>query len=167
MSAVISACGRYRYHLARFDLGAGTKVAVFVMLNPSTADAEKDDRTLVKCRTFAAAWGFGRVEVVNLFAWRATCPLELAKLSISEAIGPENDEHIRRTVDAANLVVAAWGDGKGPRVTSMIAERRRDVRAIIERDGIEIHRLSTLTKARNPRHPLYLKGVLRPEPMPC
>ena len=58
-AAVISPCGAYRYLLTR-QIGAGAKVATFIMLNPSTADAERDDATIRKCVGFARRWGCGR-----------------------------------------------------------------------------------------------------------
>jgi hypothetical protein len=77
------------------------------MLNPSTADAEKFDPTVRRCFGFARDWGFGGLEVVNLFALRSTYPEQLKK--VSDPVGPENDAVIRRAVKAADLVVASWG----------------------------------------------------------
>ena len=72
-NAVISACGRYRYLLTR-RVGPGTRAVTFIMLNPSTADATRDDPTIRRCIGFARSWGIGGVDVVNLFAFRATEP---------------------------------------------------------------------------------------------
>ena len=63
-SAVLSPCGAYRYLLTR-RLGAGTKHVTFIMLNPSTADAESDDATARKCMGFARRWGCARLRVVT------------------------------------------------------------------------------------------------------
>ena len=71
--AVISDCKRYRYRLWRIWNGSQSRL-VFVMLNPSTADGEQDDPTIRKCVGFAERLGYGGIEVVNLFAWRATDP---------------------------------------------------------------------------------------------
>ncbi|MFO6262918.1 DUF1643 domain-containing protein [Pseudomonas aeruginosa] len=47
MSAIISECGQYRYLLTRpGDCLADKGTAVFLMLNPSTADAALDDPTI-------------------------------------------------------------------------------------------------------------------------
>lgn len=69
MTAIISACGRYRYRLERPGTGPGA--TAIIMVNPSTADAELDDATIRKLRGFGARNGWGRLIVGNLFAYRA------------------------------------------------------------------------------------------------
>lgn len=53
MSAIISPCGKYRYRLEREGPGEGA--TAIIMVNPSTADAENDDRTISKLRGFGLA----------------------------------------------------------------------------------------------------------------
>ena len=76
-SAEISECGKYRWWLRR--RWADGPVVCFVMLNPSTADAEQDDPTIRRCIGFAQAWGCGALEVRNLFPFRATNPADMLK----------------------------------------------------------------------------------------
>lgn len=94
--ATISPCQKYRYALGRCWDHAGKRV-VFAMLNPSVADATADDPTIRRCIRFARKWGYGSLEVVNLFAWRATDPKELR--IAADPIGLDNDAEI---VQAAN-----------------------------------------------------------------
>src|ERR1700733_5671680 len=91
-TAVISDCTKYRYRLGRIWDHTSPTLA-WVMLNPSIADASVDDPTIKRCISLANARGFGSIEVVNLFAWRATNPNDLH--DIPDPVGIENDMHIR------------------------------------------------------------------------
>lgn len=108
--AVLSACGRYRYHLWRVWDTARPQVA-WVMLNPSKADATVDDLTLKKCMGFARQWGYGGVHIVNLYAWRHKDPEVLASFVAEggDGVGPENEAHLRAAMERTTLVVCAWG----------------------------------------------------------
>jgi hypothetical protein len=108
--AELSPDERYRYRLWRTWDRALPSV-VWVMLNPSTADASTDDLTLKKCQGFARQWGFGGVLVVNLFAWRETDPDRLAERAAegADVVGPENNRRLRAAIRGAHLVVCAWG----------------------------------------------------------
>lgn len=149
-SAVLSEDGVYRYRLTR-RWGFGP-TALFIMLNPSTADAMQDDPTIRRCRGFARSWGMAALDVVNLYAWRATKPADLP--SDSRAVGPENDFHIRtamRDVWITNgVAVAAWGaHGKADRVAEVVDLAHSGCMPLLA--------LGT-TKAGHPRHPLYVKS---------
>lgn len=154
-TATLSPDGRYRYALGRRWADSGRRV-LFVMLNPSTADATSDDPTIGRCVGFARAWGRDGLIVVNLYAYRATDPAALAGLG-SVAVGPENDRYLRAYASTADLVVAAWGaslpaDGGDARAEHVLG---------ILRDYADVHHLG-LTKAGRPRHPLYLRGDTTP-----
>jgi hypothetical protein len=107
-SAVFSSCRTWRYLLTRERLiGEGTLLAV--LLNPSKADAYRDDPTT----TFMSrlAWKRGRrvYEAVNCFALVGTDPacLQVA----ADPVGPENDRYILERVALADEIVLAWGNG--------------------------------------------------------
>lgn len=110
--ADFSPCGRYRYRLwrQRVELAPLRRV-LFVMLNPSTADAVADDATIRKCRGFSERWGFERFDVANLFAWRATDPmlLRLEQLDGQDIVGPDNAVWLAQLAAKATKVVVAWG----------------------------------------------------------
>lgn len=146
--AKISECGQYRYGLLRRwndDLPL-----TFVMLNPSTADADLDDPTIRRCMGFARRDGYGGIYVFNLYAYRATDPKAL--LTCADPVGPENDSYLTRHLWAAHQqgrpVVAAWG-----------ANARPDrVRAVLDLVPGAPWRCLGVTKAGAPKHPLYIKG---------
>lgn len=128
MSAVLSEDGVYRYRLDRvWGDPEGFKCA-WLMLNPSTADADLDDPTIRKCRGFSERWGFDGLTVVNLYAYRATKPADLwaALTSGIDIVGPENDAHIEAVLQEQNHwegeVIAAWGNhGRPFRIKDVLA----------------------------------------------
>lgn len=151
--ATISADEVYRYLLGR-HWAEGPHV-VFVMLNPSTADAMKDDPTIRRCRGFARRWRFGSFQVVNLFAFRATDPRELR--AAEDAVGPENDQCIERVLKTADAVVCAWGS------KPIVKHRAPAVLKLIRDAGHTPQRIGPPTKSGEPRHPLYLRADLERE----
>lgn len=156
-AAVFDEAREYRYLLTRIWDPAIPPV-VFVMLNPSTADALVDDATirrLVGSKGFARQLGAGGAVVVNLFALCSTDPRALRHHG--DPVGPLNDAFIRQATDGASVVVAAWGaagveHGRGEQVTETL--RRR---------GIVLHCLGR-TSTGQPRHPLYLPSLAALEP---
>lgn len=142
----------YRYKLWR-SICPDVRTILFVMLNPSTADATHNDPTIRRCISFAQRERYGRLVVVNLFAYRATNPQRLAWAD--EPIGPKNDATIRDEAEYAQRVVCAWG---------AIPKRyhaRRDAVLKILRELSPLDRtLYCLGKTKNgePRHPLMLRG---------
>lgn len=100
MSAVLSDDGQYRCQLER-TWGFGDAVT-FVMLNPSTADARKDDPTIRRCLSYARSWGYDGIRVVNLYALRSSDPKMLK--TVADPVGPENDAWIARTVSGSNII---------------------------------------------------------------
>lgn len=109
MSAVLSDDGLYRYRLDR----GGDNRCLWIMLNPSTADAEQDDPTIRKCRGFSERWGYDGFTVVNLYAYRATKPVDLPA-NEAAAVGRENDRYLAEALAEQEhfegRVVVAWGN---------------------------------------------------------
>jgi hypothetical protein len=150
-SAVLSPCGAYRYELARV-WDPARPGCVFVMLNPSTADADKDDPTIRKVCGFADRWGFGRVVVVNLFAFRTRYPWQM--FDAADPIGPENDAYIIKHAKAAPLVVVAWGQNVVKSGRPVIRERPARLGRLL--DGVRFQMIGPATKSGNPTHPVML-----------
>jgi hypothetical protein len=152
--AILSPCERYRYVLTR---GAGAEQAqrwaCFVMLNPSTADAIQDDPTIRRCLGFSRREHCDALIVVNLFAWRATDPMDLVAYDVRDPVGTENGDYIRGAALLAHRtggpVVCAWGaHGR---------YRNQDLAVLgwIEQLSVPTVCLGT-TAFGDPRHPLYV-----------
>lgn len=146
-TAILSTCGKFRYRLSRSWGPDIYRPLVFVMLNPSTADANEDDATIRRCVRFASDHGFTSIEVVNLFAYRATEPADLRKAGYPA--GPDNDRHIAEAVRGAGAVCVAWG------ANAADLERPQIVLPLIRAQGAEPMCLS-ITKGGHPGHPLML-----------
>jgi len=143
-AATFSACLAYRYSLSR-QWGDDGSVC-WIMLNPSTATASVDDPTIRRCVGFSRAWGYGALEVVNLYALRSTDPAGLWKST--DPVGPQNDAAILRATQRASLVVCAWGANAKPARVAQVRELLMET---------PLHHLGR-TKAGMPRHPLYLRA---------
>jgi hypothetical protein len=114
-SAVLSDDDRYRYKLVR-RWASGRGFVTFLMLNPSTADALKDDATIRRCIGFAKLWGYPALHVINLYALRSTDPKGLWK--VEDPVGPKNDAwlamYAKFTHEREYPLVAAWGNNAHP-----------------------------------------------------
>ncbi len=145
--AIFDTTNTYRYTLWRVWYPDHPRLT-FIMLNPSTADAQRNDPTISRCITFAQHWGFGALEVVNLFAYKATYPRDLLK--VANPIGEENDRFLLQALSRSSRIVAAWGTkgtllGRDKQIIQLLARRQN------------VHCLGA-TKDGHPRHPLYVKG---------
>ena len=151
MGAIFDPTGAYRYSLWRQWDTRQPRLA-FVMLNPSTADTETDDATIRRCVKFARTWKFGALEVVNLFAFRATQPQILKQ--VVDPVGVECDRYLLAAADQAQQIVVAWGNGG----------------RLHQRDQIVLDLLAShkaiyclgMSQAGQPRHPLYLRSEVKP-----
>ena len=153
--ATFSKCWKWRYALGRrWEEG---KSALFIMLNPSVADADKDDPTIRRCISFARGWGYGALEVVNLFAWRATDPKELRRWPKEVIEGQENEKHVKEAAARADLIVCAWGDQ--PR--QYHPEQVERMMSWLPADRF-LYCLKLTQKFAQPQHPLYLSAGTAP-----
>lgn len=143
-TARLSDCGKYRYSLGRRWGDLMTRHVLWVMLNPSTADADTDDNTIRKCVFFTFREGFEKLAVVNLFAFRATDPAEMLRLPEDEARGPENVDELTFQARDADMIVCAWGVPGGKLIPEALwPYRTKCFHLGLNADG-------------SPKHPLYL-----------
>lgn len=146
----ISEDGLFRYVLGR-RWDEALPECVFIMLNPSTAEASQDDPTIRRCISFAKSFGCGSLLVGNLYAFRATDPRDLFTAAEPTG-GPRNDAALTDLLTPGAVAVAAWGvHAKAARVAEVLRLPGAD-------------RLTALatTKDGAPRHPLYVPGTASP-----
>jgi len=134
-NALISDCQKYRYWLTRSceNMFPEKGNALFVMLNPSTADASEDDPTIRRCIGFARSWDCNGLTVANLYAYRATKPCDLWKLA---------KEH--------GDIVCAWGNNAKQ-------ERVKEFKKIAKESSVGLWCLGTNNNG-SPQHPLFIKA---------
>lgn len=159
MSARFSPCRTWRYSLTReiadaqfgcLEEDERDAALTFVGLNPSTADETNDDPTVRRCISFARAWGFPRLHVVNLYGFRATDPRDL--WLAADPVGPENDDVLAEIFTESQRIILAWGANARPERVAVFQAKF---------SAWQLWALG-VTKHGAPRHPLYLRGDLLP-----
>ncbi|MBC7953161.1 MAG: DUF1643 domain-containing protein [Rhodospirillaceae bacterium] len=128
--------------------------AVFIMANPSTADASTDDPTIRRCMAFARSWGCGGLWVVNAYTYVSPSPKALKNWL--DGLGRWDREYwetealgytIAATAGTRAPIIAAWGN--------LIPDLQwaATLASTLIRQGRKLHHLG-LTKDGHPKHPL-------------
>lgn len=132
---------------------SSSKTVSFVMLNPNQADEVKNDPTITRCARFAQDWGFSRLDVVNLFALIKATPKDL--IGARNPVGKLNDYFVLKSVQNADLIIAAWGNyGKHKERSTMFLELARQ-------NNLKLSCLK-VNLSGEPMHPLYVAKKVRP-----
>ncbi len=158
--AAFSRCGQYRWWLERVWEPQGRRL-LFIGLNPSRADHRHDDPTLRRLVAFAAGWGYGGLEVLNLFGRISPSPAAL--VHAADPVGAANGAWLRRRLRAgAAPVWLGWGNGgrrlgQDERVLELLQPHRSRLVCL------------GLTASGAPLHPLYrpATSLLRPFGASC
>ena len=176
-AAVFSPCGGYRWWLQR-TWQPERPTLVFVGLNPSCADGQRDDPTLRRLVAYGRRWGFGRLEVINLFGAVATTPAALKRMA--DPVGADNEAWIRRCLrrlgpwrceaiparesagavpvgPLGSLLWLGWGNGGAWR------GRDRALLALVAEFAVKPFALCRNASGQ-PRHPLYCPAAMTPGP---
>ncbi|MFT9442124.1 MAG: DUF1643 domain-containing protein [Acetobacter papayae] len=148
----------YRYTLRRV-WDPTRPLLMWLMMNPSVATEQGDDRTVAKCQRYARAWGYGGMLVGNTFAYRCTDQTRL--LETPDPVGPDNDAALLAMAREADKVIAAYGS---PHHRELRA-RGPEVVHGLQAHGIAVYALRLSTSGR-PCHPLYLPASLTPVLLP-
>lgn len=155
--ASYSPCMKYRYHLRSTwqqpELEDEEDYLCFLMLNPSTATEEQNDPTIERIERRARMKGYGGFMILNLFAYRATDPMDMKKQL--DPIGPENDWFIEDALMSAPAIICGWG------THGAHMNRNKDVMKLFEKYERTPVALGW-TKDNHPQHPLYISYDKQP-----
>lgn len=175
--AIFSDDMKYRYRLWRCWDPARPR-ALFILLNPSTADSVNNDPTIERQQRRVMQWsrfglfrrnllhigefkGFGAIEVVNACAWRSTDPAALYE--VDDPIGDDNGEHIHdactEAVKSGGIIVCGWGTHAAKLYFGKYTVDELLRESLL--DGLTLHALK-LNSDGTPAHPLYLGYDLKP-----
>jgi hypothetical protein len=146
--AIISEDGQYRYALWRI-WDKSLPLMLIIGVNPSTADAARDDPTIRKCIEMCRGWGYGGFLMGNLYAYRSPKPHVLAR--VTDPVGRDNDLYLMRMAKRAETILLAWGNN-----AALVKDRRADI--VLERLAVayrEKLRMIATTGAGHPTHPLW------------
>ncbi|SBO41727.1 DUF1643 domain-containing protein [Cyanobium sp. NIES-981] len=153
--ARFSPCGRYRWWLRRcWD--PALPPLLFLGCNPSRADGRRDDPTLRRLVGLARGWGFGALEVLNLYARITPAPALLRRLP--QPVGGANDLWLGRRLALLPQapVWVGWGAAgswSGRRLLQLVPLlQSRALLAVGQ------------TAGGHPRHPLYVPATAVLEP---
>ena len=144
--AIFSKCYKFRYSITK-KFSSGTGRLLFILLNPSTATEKVYDPTLLRCKKRAINSCVYQFRVCNLFAYRATKPKELQK--VSDPIGPYNNEILKNSIKWSDKIICSWGS------FGSLKERDLEVIQLIKKYKTPSFHLG-LTKNNQPKHLLYI-----------
>jgi hypothetical protein len=171
--ATVSICGSYRYDMTRtvepgctcdrcavaqyrysVPRSGPLPFVLWVLCNPSIADAEIDDPTERRGWGFTSSWGYNSMVFVNVSAYRSTNP------KYQRVPGQLQADHnegfiLRHAIDAA-MIVCAWGNhahrGLAYKTQCALQTHAAD----------KVYHMG-LTKLGQPKHPLYLSKETKPQ----
>ena len=141
--AVVSNNELYRYQLSRI-WNSSLPMVMFICLNPSTADHNDDDPTILKCIKYAQNWVYGGLLMGNLFAYRATNPSDIKK--VDDPVGPLNNHYLKLMSQQVIQIVCGWGNH------GTFLDMDDEVRCMFDK----LYALKRNVSG-TPSHPLYLK----------
>lgn len=161
--ATISEDGEYRYTLERrcVTTDGNPRVLMLIGVNPSDANAERDDPTVRRGYGFCRTLGYGHLMMGNKFARRSPDVKVLRRSG--DPIGPENDVYLENLMRHSDCVVAAWGPLA--KLPEALRQRWKAVVKIADACGQPLYCLGTAADG-HPRHPLMLRADTKLELWP-
>ena len=148
--AMFSACGKYRQRLRRW-IGPvfPNRFIVFIGMNPSTAEAQFNDRTLARGLGYMLREGYRGMSMVNSGDMRATYPADLLAPGVVAA-SPANLPVVLDEARRADKVVVCFG-----KVNRALAPAVGEMLQALRAESIKLWCFGTNGDG-SPKHPLYL-----------
>ena len=157
----------YRFSLVRTLDWLSADNALFIMLNPSTADETYDDPTIRRCKDFALRAGCGVLSVVNLSPRRATDPddLIMAGPEDTRSMAGKLEEYPELGVSSNQNSARVWSERvhREPRYQgdNRAGQPRLRQQFLVSRDHQERLPTSSFVRAQNTTDgPLQLEGSI-------
>lgn len=155
--AVFSDCRKYRYQLVRI-WDESLPNAMFIGLNPSTANEHTDDATIRRIQAIGRALGYGGVYMCNCFPYISTDPAKLKDFGNTL----QNDFWLVQSARKCKQIFFAWGNFDIVKETG----RDKELQAMFPNAMALV-----INKNGSPRHPLYVPTDIKPvtftiQPMP-
>jgi hypothetical protein len=146
----------FRHALGRRVRDDGNSVAVWGMLNPSSAGADKNDPTVTRVVDFTRRMGKSIALVVNTSDYIATKSDDL--VDTGAPISPVWAQYVAECSRRADIFICGWGS-KGVDVPDRVTAFLRIVRANFTGP---LHCIRMTTVSKQPEHPLMLPATLTP-----
>ena len=167
--ACFSEDGKYRWWLTR-SWGSRGRTLLFIGLNPSRADGNRDDPTLRRLVGFARTWGYDALAVVNLFARISPSPAAL--LRCDDPVGRWGDSVLQqwchRWAESSDWDLwCGWGNGGGRRDRHQLVRSLLTPQLLLRADRQAQSSgplMLGLTGSGQPRHPLYAPRAMGLKP---
>ena len=155
-SAEFSECGKYRYKLWRIWDESKPK-AMCIGLNPSTANATKNDTTISYLIKMLSILGYGGFYMTNLFAIISSKPSVL--LTCENPLG-ENDSKLNEVAVLCKDVIVCWGMFKEAteRIKNVLPRFPNALCFGLNANGTPFHPLAMMPRnGRDPNNPSLIK----------
>jgi hypothetical protein len=149
---------RCRYKLWRILSDRAGGDCVFIGLNPSLADEDREDPTVKRMMRYARDWGCVRMFVTNVVPLITPYPERLKK---NEWTQSDIENNVRAIIDVsmnAKHVICCWGNHGSMR---KVKPTRMHIEQALLMRGVTLSCLS-INKGGQPKHPLYCKASLKP-----
>ena len=142
------------YHPYRFGIGkVSAHPLVAICMNPSAARDQTSDRTVNRVIAASQKLGYDGWVVFNTYPERAT---DASRMDEFDPVFSQKNIEVITSFLLTNQITEVWG-AWGDLKYEALKHGRDAIKEMLQQHGIKIFHFADVTKAGNPRHPLYLK----------